>query len=104
MFRVPLASYRDLRYHRPMCATRGWRMPTILRVGRFRFYFFSNERQEPPHIHVKAAGDQAKFWLDPIVLAANYGFAARELNEIERIVITHQTELLEAWHDYFDQI
>jgi hypothetical protein len=78
-------------------------MPTVLRVGRFRFYFFSNERQEPPHIHVKAAEDQAKFWLDPLALAANYGFAARELNEIEQIIVEHQTELLEAWHDYFSQ-
>lgn len=76
-------------------------MPTVLRVGRFRFYFFSNERQEPPHIHIKAAEDQAKFWLDPILLATNYGFAARELNEIEQIVRDHQTELLEVWHDYF---
>ena len=55
-------------------------MPTVLRVGRFRFYFFSNEGQEPPHIHIKAADDQAKFWLEPLFLAANYGFAARELN------------------------
>jgi hypothetical protein len=78
-------------------------MPTVLRIGRFRFFFFSNEGQEPPHIHVQAAGDQAKFWLNPILLAANYGFAARELNEIERIIADHQTELLEAWNDYFDQ-
>jgi hypothetical protein len=76
-------------------------MPTVLRVGRFRFYIFSNEGQEPPHIHIKAGDDQAKFWLEPIVLAANYGFAARELNEIEQIIIDHQAELLEAWHDYF---
>jgi hypothetical protein len=78
-------------------------MPTVLRVGRFRFYFFSNEGQEPPHIHVKAAEDQAKFWLDSIVLAANYGFAARELNELDRLIAEHQTELLEAWNDYFGQ-
>ena len=71
-------------------------MPTVLRVGRFRFYFFSNEGQEPPHIHIKAATDQAKFWLEPLLLAANYGFAARELNEIERILLDHQAELLEA--------
>jgi len=49
-------------------------MPTVLRIGRFRFYFFSNEREEPAHIHVKAAEDEAKFWLDPMELAANYGF------------------------------
>lgn len=76
-------------------------MPTVVRVGRFRFYFFSNEGQEPPHIHVKAGEDQAKFWLDPITLAANYGFAARELNEIARIIADHQTELVGAWHGYF---
>ncbi|PYS92965.1 MAG: hypothetical protein DMF64_06810 [Acidobacteria bacterium] len=40
-------------------------MPTVLRVGRFRFFFFSNESQEPPHIHVKAAENEAKFWLEP---------------------------------------
>ena len=78
-------------------------MPTVLRVGRFRFFFFSNEGAEPPHIHIQAAGDQAKFWLDPIGIAANFGFAARDLNAIERIIIDHQPELLEAWHDYFGQ-
>lgn len=76
-------------------------MPTILRVGRFRFYFFSNERQEPPHIHVKGAGNQAKFWLNPVILAANYGFAARELTELERIILDHQADFLEAWNEYF---
>jgi hypothetical protein len=90
-----------MRYH---TSDRNARTPTVLRVGRFRFYFFSNEAQEPPHIHIKAGGDQAKLWLDPIALAANYGFAARELNEIERLVAERQTELLEAWHDYFGQV
>jgi Domain of unknown function (DUF4160) len=46
-------------------------MPTVLRVGRYRFYFFSNESNESPHIHAKASGDEAKFWLDPVQLAAN---------------------------------
>jgi hypothetical protein len=78
-------------------------MPSVLRVGRFRFYFFSTERQEPPHIHVKAVEDQAKVWLDPLALAANYGFAARELNQIDQISVEHQTELLEAWHAYVSQ-
>ena len=75
-------------------------MPTVLRVGRYRFLFFSNENNEPPHIHVKAESDQAKFWLDPARLAFNYGFKAHELNEIERIIREHQAELLEAWHEH----
>jgi hypothetical protein len=69
-------------------------MPTVLRIGRFRFYFFSNEREESAHIHVKAAEDEAKFWLDPVELAANYGFSSREQNE---------QFFLEAWNEHFGQ-
>ncbi|HRN67691.1 MAG TPA: DUF4160 domain-containing protein [Promineifilum sp.] len=76
-------------------------MPTVLREGKYRFTFFSNENREPSHIHVKAGADQAKFWLDPIELASNYGFKAHELNEIERIIYRHQPDLLEDWYEYF---
>lgn len=76
-------------------------MPTVMRIGRYQFYFFSNEGREPPHIHVKAERDEAKFWLDPVELAANYGFNARELNELRRLITEHQAELLEAWNEHF---
>jgi hypothetical protein len=52
-------------------------------------------------VHIKAGGDQAKFWLDPIELAANYGFKAHDLNEIEALVHQHQSMLLEAGDEYF---
>ncbi len=77
-------------------------MPTVLQVGRYRFFFFSNENNEPPHIHVKADRSQAKFWLEAVRLASNHGFRAHELTEIERIVREHATELLEAWHEHLD--
>ena len=76
-------------------------MPTVLRIGRFRFYFFSNERQEPPHIHIKAAEGQAKFWLDPTELASNYGFSSRELNVVSRLVEQNEAVFLEAWNEHF---
>ena len=76
-------------------------MPKILQVGRYHFSFFSNEIGEPPHIHVKANGNQAKFWLNPVKLASNYGFKAYELNKIKQIVWQYQTEFIEAWHEYF---
>jgi hypothetical protein len=75
-------------------------MPTIKIIGRYRFYFFSNEEGEPPHIHVKAGSDQAKFWLDMIELASNYGFRAHELNEIEKLVRENREEFLEAWYEH----
>ncbi len=76
-------------------------MPIVLRVGRFRFFFFSNEGQEPAHVHVKAGDDEAKFWLNPVQLAANYGFNGRELNQIQRIIEEHRGKLLEVWDEYF---
>jgi hypothetical protein len=76
-------------------------MPTVLRLGPFRLFFFSNERQEPAHIHVKAGENQAKFWLEPVEIAANYGFNRRQLSRIERIIEEHRLQLLEAWNEYF---
>lgn len=77
-------------------------MPTVLRVGRYRFLFFSNEGIEPPHIHAKADRAEAKFWLAPVSLAANFGFKAHELNEIEAIVVSRRLELMEAWNEHFN--
>jgi hypothetical protein len=50
---------------------------------------------------VKAAGREAKFWLAPVMLAANYGFRGHELSQIERLVTEHREELEEAWNEYF---
>lgn len=72
-------------------------MPTILRTGPYRFYFYSHEPNEPPHIHIDRDNQSCKFWLEPIVLARNLGFSARELREIEKILMNKKTELLEAW-------
>jgi hypothetical protein len=76
-------------------------MPTVLRIGRFRFFFYSNENNEPPHIHVKAVENEAKFWLNPVRLASNHGYRSHELNEVERLVRDNQAALLEAWNGYF---
>ncbi len=76
-------------------------MPTVLRVDGFRFYFYSHEPNEPPHVHVDHSGASAKFWLDSVALAHNAGFAAHELNSLYRLVARHREMLLEAWHGYF---
>ncbi len=76
-------------------------MPTVLRVGPYEFFFFSDERQEPPHIHVERDEDDAKFWLGPVRLAANHGFRRHELNRILALVIQHEAFLQEQWDAYF---
>lgn len=76
-------------------------MPTILRTGAYRFYFYSHEPNEPPHIHIDSGDYSAKFWLQPVGLARNFGFTAKELRRIQKLVDQHQVDFLEAWHGHF---
>ncbi|HWB00939.1 MAG TPA: DUF4160 domain-containing protein [Pirellulales bacterium] len=76
-------------------------MPTVLRIGPYRFYFYSHESDEPPHVHVDRDQCTAKFWLQPISVAVNHGFAGVELRRIRRIATEHQSALLESWDGHF---
>ncbi|PKB73714.1 MAG: hypothetical protein BZY75_00485 [SAR202 cluster bacterium Io17-Chloro-G7] len=76
-------------------------MPTVLRTGPYRLYFYSHEPNEPPHVHIDRDNQSAKFWLLPVALARNLGFDPRELRRIERLIIEHQQHLLEVWDEYF---
>lgn len=75
-------------------------MPTILRIGGFRFHFYSNEGNEPPHIHVRNSEGECKFWLEPIVLASNRGIATHDLRGIERLVFENKQTLLDSYNEY----
>ncbi len=76
-------------------------MPTVLEEGPYSFIFFSSDKGEHPHIHVKRERRIAKFWLNPVALVKNRGFPGHELNHIARLVAKHEPILLEAWHEYF---
>jgi hypothetical protein len=78
-------------------------MPTVLRVAGYRFFFFSNERQEPAHIHVERAESYAKFWLDPVSLASSRGFRSGELAELHSLVDQHRTLFQEKWDEFFSR-
>lgn len=78
-------------------------MPTVLRIGPYRFYFFSHEAYEPIHIHVDREKNTAKFWINPIQLAKNIGFNATEINKIEKIIIENEVKIKEAWNGYFNK-
>ncbi len=72
-------------------------MPVILRVKGYRFWFYEADLDEPPHVHVGKNGKEAKYWVDPIVLARPGSFRDHELNEIERILVEYKGHILEAW-------
>ncbi|NCO68840.1 MAG: DUF4160 domain-containing protein [Nitrospirae bacterium] len=74
-------------------------MPTVLRIGNYRFHFYSDERQEPPHIHVATPDGECKFWLESIKLARNKGVAPHLLREIEKLVYEHRTFLKEKYYE-----
>ncbi len=78
-------------------------MPTLLRIGKTRFFFYSNEGNEPPHTHVEQAGATAKFWLLPVPLANFRGFDFPALRKLQRQVQRNQHRFLGAWHDHFSK-
>lgn len=75
-------------------------MPTVLRIGVFRFHFYSDESREPPHIHVSTPDGECKFWLDPVRLARNRGLRPPVLRDIEKLVYKHNDFLKEKYNDF----
>ena len=76
-------------------------MPTVLRVGPYRFFFYSGDGHEPAHVHIERDDCVAKFWLEPVRLARSGGFGRTELSDIARLVTQYAEDLLEAWNDHF---
>ena len=76
-------------------------MPTVLRSGPFRLFFYSADREEPAHVHVECDECVAKFWITPVRLEWSRGFSRRDLARIERLIADNADLLMEAWHEYF---
>lgn len=80
-------------------------MPKVIEINGYTFFFYSNEGnpRERCHIHARKAGNEAKLWLSPYVsLSGSWGFSAKELNEIEKIVIDKKAYIEEKWNEYFN--
>jgi len=76
-------------------------VPTVMRSGKYRFFFFSNEGQERRHIHVESDDNHAKFWLEPIDLAKSVGYKEIELSEIRELISINIRLLKEKWDAHF---
>ncbi|MDD2563592.1 MAG: DUF4160 domain-containing protein [Salinivirgaceae bacterium] len=78
-------------------------MPTILIIGKYRFFFNSREELRM-HIHVSTSDGTAKFWLEPLLgLSDYYNLSTKELKEISEIIKEHQNEFIKAWEKHFRQ-
>jgi hypothetical protein len=76
-------------------------MPTVLISGPYRFFFYSGDRDEPPHIHVERDENKAKFWLDPVRLQYSRGLSQSEINRIQRLVEENRGLVLRRWNEFF---
>jgi hypothetical protein len=76
-------------------------MPTALRIGSYRFYFYSQDCGERQHMHVDRDAFSAKFWIEPVVsLAHNYGYSRKELRDIERLIWSNLEQLHHEWNSH----
>jgi len=76
-------------------------MPTVMKSGSFRFHFYSDEGNEPPHIHVETPNGECKFWLDPVRLSKNKGVEPETIRRIEKTVSEYRDFFEEKFHDHF---
>lgn len=76
-------------------------MPTLLRIGPYRFYFWSSEH-EPPHVHVESGHGHAVVDLAAVEVTEARGYTGRERARIREIVLEHRGEFLRRWREYFD--
>ncbi len=77
-------------------------MPTLLVVKGFRFFFYSNENNEPAHIHIVKGNGNGKIWLDPVIAVAYFfRFTPAEEKEIISIIKENAEAFKNKWHEYF---
>ena len=77
-------------------------MPEVFREGGYRFFFFSLEGAEPPHIHVESAEKYAKFWLSPIALVESRRMNSAEITKVRKIIEKRLNEIIDRWNEHFD--
>lgn len=70
------------------------------------FYFYSNENNEPIHVHVahkRPAAKAAKFWVgrNGVTLADSGSFSKKELNDIEFLLDSHLDIIIAQWSRTF---
>ncbi len=79
-------------------------MPTVPDIpGPYRLYFYSFDCNEPQHVHARRDRAVCKFWLEPVALATNNGFSAKDLSRIRKLIISNLDRIREAWDEHCGQ-
>ncbi|MDR1013940.1 MAG: DUF4160 domain-containing protein [Coriobacteriales bacterium] len=81
--------------------------PKYGRFLQYGIFFFSNEVDEPPHVHVSLPGtpnSSSKFWLDATSVRLAHNDAripSHDLTRIERYLNENVADILEFWEAFF---
>lgn len=80
-------------------------MPTILLVYGWRFFFYSNEGNEPVHIHCQKADKECKFWLDAdnfdLIEAYSYNLNVSDKRIVRKVIFENFEYIITEWNNYF---
>jgi hypothetical protein len=77
-------------------------MPTLLLINGFRFFFYSNENNEPVHIHIIKGDAQAKVWLEPVSIVYMNGFNSKEEKFIMQTIQLNLKQFKNKSYEYFN--
>ena len=82
------------------------RLPTLFRILGYVLYFWSNEGQEPIHIHIgkgMPSHNDTKVWIEPLVhLAHNKGkIPPKDLNRLLQFISLNKELIMEEWNHHF---
>lgn len=80
-------------------------MPTVLMIFGWRIFFYSNEGNEPIHVHAQKAEMECKYWLISetfeIVEEYNFNMKPSDKREIRKIIFEHFEYIIQQWNLYF---
>ena len=73
-------------------------MPEIFRQLGFVFFFYTNEGNEPIHVHVRKAGGFANYWIEPVELDFSQSMKVNDLKIAEQLIIEHFGLIKSKWN------
>jgi hypothetical protein len=77
-------------------------MPKVFEKDGYKFFFYSNEHL-PIHVHVRHAGGEAVFEVEPIVeLRESQGLRVSQLAKAELLAIEHRELIIQKWHEHLN--
>jgi hypothetical protein len=82
-------------------------MLTVLVKNGWRFFFFSNEGNEPMHIHITKAEKSCKFFLNEIELEVSLVYRKnmrdRDVRDVKEIILENFNYIAESWKKFYNK-